>query len=576
MTAEKKLYRPISEWTGLLILPQVDGRNENGGVFILLSNTPDEYCELKGKRIPLVWEPDVTHGNWYKNETVDINFNEDTLKSINEKNIHPSRLDGWKNVSPLESLAGSREQDDVTVMVKNAEVRNGKNGHHLITEAEPVQISGTHYGLVTFRENTGPHEYRILHYNSETGTFDGAEEFVICSDIPMRNEPQIPQSSLKNIEKSELNNWGWYIYGEFNQEDKFVISAIKPRFLFQVNYTSRHKGIRATKHYIKDENWKNSQKGAVEKILLDAWKQNSEFQVDPYHMIKEGNSYLLFHLFGWIGGEKGDSPGSLVPGHSSPGIATVIRDPFTGELQWDIEYKQVYCHNPEGIIAGSVKWHCYMGSLNRGWMYCVPVSDSIMLHPALSKYYEFDGFTFSPLKEIESGLYRIMARMRSGCGTGLSPVNMATSCSQDTAMTFDSVFRLISREYFNRASIKHWIKGNPTHEQTIHLHQLMALFIKWENYFKPLFIAPRRWRAFHRNKTYKKILPGFISRFFDALMTSRSIFPRSLHDGVGKIVLDSGGAVWLLRSNLIGGEIDGIEPLNPTIFKRKSRKNNSL
>ncbi|NJO21472.1 MAG: hypothetical protein HC838_17480, partial [Spirulinaceae cyanobacterium RM2_2_10] len=57
--------------------------------------------------------------------------------------------------------------------------------------------------------------------------------------------------------------------------------------------------------------------------------------------------------------------------------SAIARDPFTHERQWQLEYWQIYAHNPNGIIAGRSAWSEYMGNLQRGWLGSRPVSDVV-------------------------------------------------------------------------------------------------------------------------------------------------------------------------------------------------------
>ena len=85
--------------------------------------------------------------DWVDRVTTDVDFSERTEKGKKNGWQHPDRIDGWKDVSPLESLAGARQKDDMIVGLK--EVRLSDDGR-LFIEREPVQISGTNKALVTF------------------------------------------------------------------------------------------------------------------------------------------------------------------------------------------------------------------------------------------------------------------------------------------------------------------------------------------------------------------------------------------------------------------------------------------
>jgi predicted Abi (CAAX) family protease len=94
------------------------------------------------------------------------------------------------------------------------------------------------------------------------------------------------------------------------------------------------------------------------------------------------------HLFGGIGGKKAESTTlATVTGHFAYGSAQVVRDPFTQELQFDLQYQQVYVHNPHGIIGGAITWTNYMGDLQRGWMGTRPAADVLINDRAIAATY---------------------------------------------------------------------------------------------------------------------------------------------------------------------------------------------
>ena len=49
---------------------------------------------------------------------MDVHFSDAALASWERGAIHPLRLEGWRQVTPLESLAGSRPRDDQLVRLR--------------------------------------------------------------------------------------------------------------------------------------------------------------------------------------------------------------------------------------------------------------------------------------------------------------------------------------------------------------------------------------------------------------------------------------------------------------------------
>ncbi|MEL7144109.1 MAG: CPBP family intramembrane glutamate endopeptidase, partial [Cyanobacteria bacterium J06573_11] len=81
-------------------------------------------------------------------------------------------------------------------------------------------------------------------------------------------------------------------------------------------------------------------------------------------------------LFGGIGGENQElTPVGTVTGHFSFGLARVVREPITQELQFNIHYQQIYAHNSGGIVSGTQDWTAYSGDMQRGWIGQRPFSD---------------------------------------------------------------------------------------------------------------------------------------------------------------------------------------------------------
>ena len=76
--------------------------------------------------------------------------------------------------------------------------------------------------------------FQVRHHNKATTNFyKGIEEIICIPQVP-KDTRGIARSSNKGIEKSQLNLQGWYIYGAYNAEGTFVVQAIEPRALVQL------------------------------------------------------------------------------------------------------------------------------------------------------------------------------------------------------------------------------------------------------------------------------------------------------------------------------------------------------
>ncbi len=115
---DQTLYRPIAPWMGRLILPQREHRRQVNGVLFEVHHTPPSYEHLVGQIVPLRWSNDPRVQARVRSLTRDVHFSAEATYSQQQGVVHPYRLNHWRRVDPLESLAGSRLTDDVIVMLE--------------------------------------------------------------------------------------------------------------------------------------------------------------------------------------------------------------------------------------------------------------------------------------------------------------------------------------------------------------------------------------------------------------------------------------------------------------------------
>lgn len=265
-------YRAIAPWMGRLILPAQDQRQAIKGVLFEVHHAPSEFLHLVGQVVILRLGDDPQVQTYVQAVTKDVHFSAQAQHSAWQGNVHPTRIDRWRLVNPLESLAGSHPHDDVMVMLPEpvAQQPKGDRSPHILSIShEPVQITGRYYGLVKF---VGPIEpeselFSVIHFNRATKQFDGAEEIVKMPSV-VANRNQTYPSTSKDIEKSPLNATGWYIYGAAD-ESGFVVQAIAPRALLRLE-SDRAIAGKAVKKYLKKESWDNltAQKGKTSSVVL--------------------------------------------------------------------------------------------------------------------------------------------------------------------------------------------------------------------------------------------------------------------------------------------------------------------
>jgi predicted Abi (CAAX) family protease len=224
-------YRPNGGWIGRLILPteQEYGQDSGDWAWFEVWHSPSESPDLLGEMIKLTWAPSDNIDIYLETVTKDITFNQQAENFLANGNIVPVRLNGRKNVGPLQSLAGARPQDDITVRLVEANLVADQDQPVLQTQLEPIQITGREYGLVKVLEpDTSvnaplpevcpgpapcPTEYfRVQHFNRASRDFSGATETIRIPQQPMVGGERF-FSNIRDLETSAAGEAGWYIYG---------------------------------------------------------------------------------------------------------------------------------------------------------------------------------------------------------------------------------------------------------------------------------------------------------------------------------------------------------------------------
>lgn len=572
--AVSHLYQPIGVWTGRLILPPRTQRPPDDSVLFEVHNAAPDRQPLIGKIVQLKWSRDPSVQTFVQAVTRDVEFTEETEKSEEAGNIHPDRLNGLTKVGPLASLAGARSKDDVTVLLREPMVVDeGEDRYSLVISQEPVQITGRLCALVTItqRETESSDRFIVRHYNPLSQQFDGPLETLRIPQVPA-DSSGVARSTNHLIEQSDFNQDGWYIYGETGTDGLFVVQAIEPRRLLRLTPDRVDWEPEAIIAYLTGQNWDHTplQKGKVWNVSLGKTDEQGGENPCPW---QEGDIGIVIHSFGGIGGKKGEpTPFGLVTGHFAYGKARVVRDRFTDELRFDIEYQQVYAHNPDGIVAGSFKWQSYLGDLQRGWLGNRPVCDIIFKLDAVCQDYDFGGIKLSPLAEFNHQLEIMTARYRIGDGTGASLVTPATSCVQDSNQALYTTIQKVATEIESHGQIQEWLQRHPESEQNVRFQQLLALAAALEKELVPLGIARPDWAENARlaGIYYAPKNPSLdqLTNPIKAAISWRTMLPRRAQDEIATILVKEGAIVWIVRTNQVGGFDPDIEPLAPTTILR--------
>jgi predicted Abi (CAAX) family protease len=456
-----------------------------------------------------------------------------------------------------------------------------QTGETLQIETEPVLETGRFYALVKIL-GTAPNPdpatiptdcpgsspcpsdlFRVQHYNPKTQQFDGVQEMVRIPQQP-RDQIGVFASTPRELEQSPAGSAGWYIYGAQDRAGRFTVQALKPRSLFQLQPQQTLRTQDAAFRYIYNQNWKETEqrKQTLQTTLIDLQPKSKQWQI--------GDRALVMHLFGGRGGKNGEPPSfGTVPGHFSYGAATVIRDPFTQELQWDIQYKQIYGTNVEGIIPGAHTWTNYMGNLKSGWMSTRPVNDVLVQLDLITEDYDFGGIKLSPFTELMRQLSIGAARYRLGDGTGAAMITPATSCVQDSNQALFLTIQRLRSIVESSPAMQQWWASHPQHPTIQRFERLIALGDELERQLTPLGLVRGDWK---QNATFLvgTQKPDWVSlakgkqNVLAAIASWRTILPRQTQDELSFLFLKYDAKLWFLRTNQIGGLNPDIVPIAPT------------
>ena len=615
-TTNPELYRPIALWMGRLILPTCEQRRSVNGVLFEVHHADPDYEHLVGQVVCLSWSNDPRTKDYLRRVTKDVHFSEEAKYSHRQGFVHPCRLNHWKRVDPLESLAGSRPQDDVIVALNNPVVveRIGVGSSEPISYTlaiahDPIQITGRFYALVKVLEpvqawevNRSPQQenvyaalpqfaltndfFRVVHFNPVSHQFDGFEEIVRIPYVIADMNGCFP-SSNQDMNASPLNETGWYVYGAADPNGFFVVQSIAPRALLRLQPDAVVVGEQACWHYLKRDAWiVEGQKGKTSSVLLIPNEKlltidepeplpsssNSTPPTAPVFPMQsainqwqEGDQGLVVHVYGGIGGKKRE-PAARTPvffGHFAYGVAQVIREPLTQELMFDINYHQVYTHNVDGIIAGTLAWNRFLGDRQFGWLGTRPVCDLIIKLDAFTKRYDLNGVKRSALDNLAEQLEAMTARYRIGDGTGGTYVGFAHNCAQDSNQALYTTIKRIRDAVDSSSAIQTMLANDPL--QASRFEQLMTLgkYVKRE--LLPFGTARADWKT---TEDTLGISPE--EEFFQGILTGliswRTLLPRLASETIAKQFLDQGAVIWVLRTNQVGGYDPDIEPIAPTPF----------
>ena len=558
---DPKLYHPIGEWMGRLILPKRDERLTVRGAWFEVHHADAEHQRLVGKAVKLRWSDDDALQEMTRAVTRDVFFSADAEHMQRTSDwILPVRLRDWQLVGPLESLAGSRPNDDVVVKLAGpVEVEAGGEVILRISR-EPVQISGLYYGLVRFIAPVAGGRYRVIHFSATSGRFDGPEEIVSVPPAVADTDDR-PPSSTRDIERSPAGEQGWYIYGAPDASGTFVVRSLAPRALLRVQPDGSVSGRAAAYRFVREEAWGDlaQRKGTVRSTQLKAGVGAGA----PGDEWREGDRALVVHNYGGIGGKQSEvaARGPVYFGHFAYGEAQVVRDPITGELRFEIVYHQVYTQNTDGLVSGALHWTRFMGDRQFGWTGVRPTCDILLKLDAFTGEFPLDAqLRDSALSGLVRQLEAMGARYRIGDGTGCTFVGPANNCAQDSNRALFETLRNLQTAVKNAPAFEARSKRYP--EEADRFADLVALTRDLGRKLQA-FGTPRRDWSTNEYNLGRTLDDQPVQQVVSGLGSWRMIFPRFASDTIVGVFLAHGASAWVLSTVQIGGERPEIAPIAP-------------
>ena len=568
-----------SQRRGTLHPERLNGRDRVGPLQSLAGARPDDNVLVRLEQVNLVWAHPGIGGEIPPTPALRA-----AIARVKERGV------GGISKSPFYKgdLGGSPRREQSTPTIRYAPLASQVASQAVIDSdsaepvlqigREPIQVGGRFYGLVSV---LGPvlaeancdegtdcpdDRFQVQHFNADSGQFNGPVEIVRIPQQPLARNG-IAQSTPTGLADSPAGKAGWYLYGAPDRQGIFTVQAIAPRSLFQLQPDRTLVNQAEAQRYIRVENWQHPErhKGEVSSVLLDPSAEDEAAAIAHWQL---GDRALVVHLFGGIGGEKAE-PTSLatVTGHFAYGSAQVVQEPLANELQFAIEYQQVYAHNPHGIISGAIDWSAYMGSLRYGWLGTRPVSDVLIQLPSVTEKYEFGDDVLWPLRQLMSQLSVMMARYRVGDGTGNASVTPASSCVQDSNQALYAAIQSVEQTVTQSPEIQQWLQQHADSPQTQRFQQLVALGRQLEAHLVPLGMVRADWSQNAQtlagiqspSQTLAEQLTNR-NATLTALLSWRTMLPRRAHDEISYLALEQGGRLWVLRTNQVGGDMPSIQP----------------
>jgi predicted Abi (CAAX) family protease len=527
-------------------------RRTDGSVPFVIENAPPEFAELRDRVVRLRWD-----APWRHRVTTDVTFTFIAEQARLRGGVMlPKRVDGWSLVSPLESLAASLPTDTMQVRLEDVRVTNDGYGDPLLViQTPPTRILGREVALARFLVTSqGSRLAKVRHYSQTLTGFWGAEEDVLVPAFAPPMGGRAPATTLERFERSPENREGWYLYGHRGSDGVFVVDAIEPRSSRLLSTTRTIADRDAVTSFIGGGIYaeQSARIGFVDRIALGRSDLSTVF---------EGERLLAVHANVMATGPRGRWPQQLpiTSGHVSFGIATVVRDEFTGELLLDMVYQQIYCHNPDPQFASRVARHVFVGAVEFGFLNGNTIMDAVVRWPEGNVPLVSDDVKSTFLERLSDRVEQMLALYRTGHGTGLTLITTGTSCSEDSAAAMYAAI-----EDTQAACARESTPGCAI------LDKLLAL----KKDISRSGNVPERWRLFSENPALLVKQPSTRHDTYDNVRNVLrnlnmpfkqlgTLLPADVYFLMLNGFLNQGLEMVITRSVFVGGDASGIVPLNP-------------
>jgi predicted Abi (CAAX) family protease len=563
------LPRARQQWIGRLILPESAQRATTGPseVDFEVFAAPHSGAAVVGQTLRLVWEQPQLEPL-----RLDVHFSDEARSSERQGGVHPRRLDGWRQVTALESLAGARPHDDVLVRLPEP-VRleppsgPGRSGR-LVVRAEPIQTTGLALALLRFMAPDPSGELWWAEVFDPRRRRFGPRRLRLRLPDTVANAEGIRPASALGLARVPLNRDGWYVSGVPDGEGAFLVQALTPRALLRFAPQQVICGRQAWP-YLKRQVWSQPQQGKVSMVLLSGRPQALHDLHNLQAEWRVGERFLLVHVFGGIGGEQREQAlrGGICFGHFAYGMAWLRQEPLADEPTLELQYRQVYAHNPDGVVAGAQDHWRYLADRQWGWLGTRPIADILVRFPPFTGSYRVGDEELSPLDLFERELSVMMARYRLGDGSGAAFVGVANNCAQDSNQALFNALRRLQRQVRDRdpAVLDRWRAAYP--EQAARLQALLRLERDLRRALLPFARLRNDWRR-ERMVLGLSLGEDPVADVLRGLGSWRTALPRQASETVLRVFLRHGASLLVLRADQPGGENPRIAPVAPLTLWR--------